>query len=358
MGEAAVIMSVKEGKAVVLAAGGRFFKIKDRNFHIGQRIVLEPSLFFMPDRISFSYEMLKKKLVSMRDRLKYKGLIILTSAALLIPTSAYAATKYVPWTYVSLDSGAVSIQYQLNARGEILSAETLSEEGQKVMEEVKMVRFEKFEKTVDRTLSMIQSSETTENEPVLIGISSRFGNGDGTVRTLTENRKDPAGPEIQFTHLDWSEKGRAREKDLSIGHYVMENLPPEERPEHFPVPEKAPEIKPEENSQMLTSPDAQNLMNPPDNAVRDSFRDDSPEYDRQQPFPGSTDHEPDQDQNSADIPVEMTEREPVRGPENGMNMNSEPPGFSEMERPLNGQKPPEQGESPERPPDGPMNMNH
>ena len=34
IGEFAIVMSVRDGKAVVLAPGGQFLKIKDKNFHV------------------------------------------------------------------------------------------------------------------------------------------------------------------------------------------------------------------------------------------------------------------------------------------------------------------------------------
>ena len=222
IGEFALVMSVKEKKAVILAPGGRFLQIKNRDFHVGQRILIEPSLLSVQDRVWFAAENAKEKIRCFADRLKYKGLIILSGVVILIPTSAYAATKYVPWTYVSMDTGNISIQYELNARGEVLSTETLNDDAKAVVDAIPPVRYEKVEDAIDRALNVIYPEETREDKekkPVLIGISSRFGNGEGTVSTITENMEQAMPVEISVEHLSWPEIRSAREEVISIGQY-------------------------------------------------------------------------------------------------------------------------------------------
>ncbi len=230
IGEFALVMSVKEKNAVILAAGGRFMQVKNRDFQVGQRILIEPSLLSVQDRVWFAAERFKGKLHRLADRLKYKGLILLSCVSVLVPTSAYAATKYVPWTYVSMDTGNVSIQYQLNARGEVLSAETLSDDAKAALESITPVRYEKVEDAIDRALSVIypeDAPEGEEKEPVLIGISSRFGNGEKTVNTIAENIEQTRPVEISVEHLDWPETHSAREEMLSIGQYGRKKDVPE-----------------------------------------------------------------------------------------------------------------------------------
>lgn len=236
IGEFALVMSVKEKKAVILAAGGRFMQVKNRGFQVGQRILIEPSLLSVQDRAWFAAERFKGKLHRFTDRLKYKGLILLSCVSILVPTSAYAATKYVPWTYVSLDTGNVSIQYQLNARGEVLSAETLSDDGKAALDSITPVRYEKVEDAIDRALSVIypgEAPESEEKEPVLIGISSRFGSGEKTINTITENMEQALPVEISVEHLDWPETRSAREEMLSIGQYSRKKDAPEKSDPDF-----------------------------------------------------------------------------------------------------------------------------
>lgn len=222
IGEFALVMSVKEKKAVVLAPGGRFLQIKNRDFHVGQRILIEPSLLTVQDRIWFAAETAKGNIRRFADRLKYRGLIILSGVVILIPTSAYAATKYVPWTYVSMDTGSISIQYELNARGEVLSTETLNDDAKTVVDSIPPVRYEKVENAIDRALNVIYPEETREDKekkPVLIGISTRFGNGEGTISTITENMEQAMPVELSVEHLSWPEIRNAREEVISIGQY-------------------------------------------------------------------------------------------------------------------------------------------
>ena len=244
IGDFALVLSVKEKKAVVLAPGGRFIQIKNRNFQPGQRILIEPSLLSVQDRAYIAFEETRKKLHRFADRLKYKGLIILSSLVILVPTSAYAASKYVPWTYVSMDTGGVSIQYQLNARGEVLSAEPLSDDAQTVINALPPVRFEKVEDTMDRTIKAIYPGETlpgNEQETVLIGISSRFGGGEKTVEAIKDHIEISIPADVSVEHLNWSNTQNARRENLSIGQYSRKMEKPEEfdkkgHPETMPVP--------------------------------------------------------------------------------------------------------------------------
>lgn len=240
IGEFALVMSVKEKKAVVLVQGGRFLQIKNRNFRVGQRILLEPSLLSFTDRVGIAMENTKEKIHRLGNKLRYKGLIILSSLAILIPTSGYAAAKFVPWTYVSMDTGSISIQYQVNALGEVLSTEILSEESQAVVDALPPVRYEKVEDAMDRAMNVIYADEfplIKEPEPVLIGISTRFGTGEKTRDAIAEHIEPVVSAEISFEQLNWSKTGKAREEELSIGQYGRK-MDPEARLE----PEMSSEI--------------------------------------------------------------------------------------------------------------------
>ena len=249
IGEFALVMSVKDKKAVVLAPGGRFVEIKNRDFKVGQRILLAPSLLSVTDRAGIALENTKEKLTRLADRLRYKGLIVLSSLAILIPSSGYAAAKFVPWTYVSMDTGSVSLQYQVNALGEVLSTETLSDDAAAVVDELPPVRYEKVENAMDRALRVIytdETSQTKEPEPVMIGISTRFGSGKKTLDTIAAHMEPMAPAEISFKQLNWSETGKAREEEISIGQYSRRMEPgahpdSDKRPE---IPETAPETQP------------------------------------------------------------------------------------------------------------------
>ena len=265
MNEQAVVMSIKERKAVVLAKGGQFFQIRNKDFHVGQRITLEPSLFSLTDRISFSFENTKEFSRRIINRLRYRGMVIIASIAILIPSSAYAATKYVPWTYVSLDTGAVSIQYQLNARGEVLSTETLNDEGKAIIDSLEPIPFEKIEDAVDRTLNVIYPDSfqrDDQSEPMLIGISSRFGNGENTAKSLEDKLKPNQPDSITFEHLGWSEIQDAHSEEMSIGQYGQRRSQPDENtfpkmngnPDHGTDPQMKEDLIPQN---MITEPEHQ-----------------------------------------------------------------------------------------------------
>lgn len=241
-------MSVNEGKAVALAAGGRFLQIRDRNFHVGQEIMLEPSMFPLisgfPDRISLRADILRRKTKRLADRLKYRGMIIMAGILVLVPSTAYAGTKYIPWTYVSLDTGSVSVQYQLNARGEVLSSNVLGGDGAEKPELPQPVRFEKIEDAVERTMAAIPGVPEGDT-PVFIGVSTRFGDGNGTAENVVSGIERVSNPPYEIGKLDWAEAGKAREEALSIGQYIQRRERPAEipeKPEAEPLPEAPVEL--------------------------------------------------------------------------------------------------------------------
>lgn len=247
MNKTAIVMSVNEHEAVILAPGGRFHKIKNRNFHIGQRIILEPKLFSLSDRLSFAVEDVKERVSHIIQALRYKGMII-AGAAILIPTTAYAGTKYIPWTCVSLDRGNISIQYNLNALGEVLSTEPLSPEAEGLVDSMERVGFEKIERAMERTLDEIDKNRTPSNEngeEITIGISTRFGGGERTANTITEAFSQREPENFNIEHIKWSEIQDAHSQDLSIGQYGRKYNPPEQQEEQMPGNEM--EQRPEQN---------------------------------------------------------------------------------------------------------------
>ena len=346
IGEFAIVMSVRDGKAVVLAPGGQFLKIKDRNFHVGERIILEPSLLSLSDRLAFTFENTKEKCSRIIDRLKYKGLIILSSVVILVPSTAYATTKYVPWTYVSLDTGSVSVQYQLNARGEVLSAESNSDEGKKIINEAPPKRFEKVQDAMDRTLTAAKNTQTNETTPVLIGVSSRFGGENGTIRAIREHRAPGDPADFHFEQVNWSDTGKAREENLSIGQFSLRS-----KPENEPlIPTIIPENKPFETEKPLEPPvdaipqgrsepqdrpalpEQHKDINPPENPINEEGR---PQEEHEMGIEGK---EP-----SADQPImEIGTAIPEGKPEDAGNQQPIP---SEKPAP-NGQNPQQQDQTP------------
>ena len=224
IGEFALIMSVKEKKAVALVTGGSFIQIKNRNFKVGQRIILEPSLLSFSDRTAIALENTRGKIGRIVDRLRYKGLIIISSLAILIPTSGYAAAKFVPWTCVNMDTGNISIQYKVNSFGEVLSTESLSDEAQTVVDELPPVRYEKVENAIDRAMKVIYNDVpyTEEQEPVTFSISTRIGAIDKTMNAIMDQLEPMETGEIRFEQLDWSETEKVYEKNTSAEQHGHE----------------------------------------------------------------------------------------------------------------------------------------
>ena len=154
----AVVMATNHGKAILLISGGIFREVKDRQYYVGQRLNWDE----------------EKSLCS--AHVLRRGLLIAACFVLLLSSSTFAVTKYVPWTVVNVALGETSIQYRLNALNEVLSAEADTEEGQAILETVSTEPYEPLQTAMERTLSAIQE-ETEANAPVLVEIAPRFGDG-------------------------------------------------------------------------------------------------------------------------------------------------------------------------------------
>ena len=110
----AVIVDLKDSNAVILRDDGRFEKIKNKNYSIGQEITLQSQMLHFP-----------------------KQAVVAASAALVIATCGGIGTYTWsnPISYVSLDINP-SIAYSLNEFNRVIAVNGMNEEGAAVVDAI------------------------------------------------------------------------------------------------------------------------------------------------------------------------------------------------------------------------------
>ena len=203
----AVVLAVKNRKAVVLASGGIYAEVPDQHYFVGQRIAWA-----------------RKQSHALR------WAVLLAACLTLLLSSGFAASKFLPWTVVSVALGETAVQYRLNAWNEVLSAETATEDGQSLLKTVEAAAYEPLETVMQRTLSVIRQQET---EPaVTVEIASRVLDGRRAEEAVTEAGKASDIP-VQTERISWQEAGKPKEPPA----VVREPEPPQPQQE---TPGEAP----------------------------------------------------------------------------------------------------------------------
>ena len=215
----AVVLAVRNRKAVILANGGIYEEIPNQGYHVSEKIVWKC-----------------KKTASAVLR---RSLMIAACLALLLTTSVAAGTKYLPWTYVSVALGETTVQYCLNARNEVLSAEADSEEGQTVLEQVAVSPYESIEDTMTRTLKVMRQDQA-EEAPVHVEIASRFGDGKRAEDAVAEAGK-AAEMEMTLEQVPWQDRGRPIDQPPDAD---QEKRPQPTDQQEQPMQEKREELPP------------------------------------------------------------------------------------------------------------------
>ncbi len=219
----AVVLAVRNQKAVILAKGGIYEEIPNQGYYAGERIVWKC-----------------KKTASAILR---RSLTIAACLVFLLTSSVIAGAKYLPWTYVSVALGETSVQYCLNARNEVLSADADTEEGQAILEQVAVMPYESLEGTMERTLSALQQINKEET-PVFVEISPRFGDGSQVEKTVTEVG-GTSEMEMVLEKTPWQDRGRPNDLPRE-----MEQENPPTPPEQFTQPSPG-------NNEIVPAPESQ-----------------------------------------------------------------------------------------------------
>lgn len=228
----AVVLAVKNKKAVVLASGGIFAQIPDQHYFVGQKIVW-----------------------TQRRPLR-RALLMAACLTLLLSSSGWAAAKYLPWTVISVALGETGVQYRLNAWNEVLSAESLTADGQALLDTVEAASHEPLATVMARTLSTLRSEEP--DAPVTVEIASRVADGRRAEEAVTQAGQAADIP-VALERVPWQDAGKPREPAVQ---QTPPEVPPMAEPQAEPVPQPATPIEAETAPQQLTPPEAEPMPQP------------------------------------------------------------------------------------------------
>ena len=277
----AVVLAVKNKKAVVLASGGIFAQIPDQHYFVGQKIVW-----------------------TQRRPLR-RALLMAACLTLLLSSSGWAAAKYLPWTVISVALGETGVQYRLNAWNEVLSAESLTADGQALLDTVEAASHEPLASVMARTLSTLRSEEP--DAPVTVEIASRVADGRRAEEAVTQAGQAADIP-VALERVPWQDAGKPREPAVQ---QTPPEAPPMAEPQAAPAPQQPAPVEAEPIPQQPVPNEAELPAQPPVPAES--------EPPSQQPVPA----EP-------ELPAQQPQRNEAPSPENREPMSpGEPPAFAE-----------------------------
>ena len=281
----AVVLAVKNKKAVVLASGGIFAQIPDQHYFVGQKILWT------------------------RRRPLRRALLMAACLTLLLSSSGWAAAKYLPWTVISVALGETGVQYRLNAWNEVLSAESLTADGQALLDTVEAASHEPLATVMARTLSTLRSEEP--DTPVTVEIASRVADGRRAEEAVTQAGQAADIP-VALERVPWQDAGKPREP---ASQETPPEAPPMAEPQAEPAPQQPAPVEAEPIPQQPVPNEAELPAQPPVPAES--------EPPSQQPVPA----EP-------ELPAQQPQRNEAPSPENREPLSpGEPPAFAEPPAP-------------------------
>ena len=342
----AVVLEIRKKTAVVLASDGRFLRVRNHGYQVGQRIAES-----------------EQTPVRLRPVLR-RTLLIAACLVLALGSSAMAASKYLVWSYAGVDVGDISVNYTLNFRNEVLSAEGNSEEAEQLLESLERIPYEPIDSAVERMVDAAgeKQQEESEEAEIVISVASFIGGTgrtedrimEGVDRSMEKARpdepKEKRQEDVRIEHIEWQDAGQF----MDDRHHPQGTQNPADMNEERKQPE---EVKPEttDNPPVNQSTDmpestqaapAKTDEKPVQNPVTNPAKPENPE--QRQETSGQDQQAPQSNPSDTEKPGNKpTESETIPGRE---NHTSEDPNSS--------QPPPASQDSPEKQPtDSPPAVN-
>ena len=253
----AVVLESREKETVVLASDGRFLRVRNQGYQVGQRI---PEAEQTP---------IRPRAVLRRT------LLIAACFVLVLGSSALAASKYMVWSYAGVDVGDLSVNYALNFRNEVLNAEGNSTEAEQLIESLEKIPYEPVDSAVERMMDAADESqpEGAETPEVVISVASFMGGTErteerikeGIHRSMEKAQQGEPGEkheeEIRVERLEWKDAGqimeeRHRPQNTQMPADAGENRQPPEETKPEAAPQGTPEAAPKADEPPANSPEA------------------------------------------------------------------------------------------------------
>jgi len=227
----AVVLEIREKTAVVLAPDGRFLRVRNQNYHAGQRIA--------------EAEQTPAKIRPMLRR----TLLIAACFVLVLVSSALAAGKYMIWSYAGVDVNGVSVNYALNYHNEVLSVEGNSAEAEQLIGFLESIPYEPVDSAVERMMAAAgkKHAEESEEPEVVICVASFIGGTErteerimeGVDRSMEKSRQDEhretRQEDVRVERIEWRDVGQFMEDR----HHPQDIQDPSDMVEELQQPEEA-----------------------------------------------------------------------------------------------------------------------
>lgn len=242
----AVVLEIRKKTAIVLASDGRFLRIRNQGYHVGQRI---PASEQTPVRL--------------RPVLR-RTLLVAACLVLAIGSSALAASKYLVWSYAGVDVGDISVNYTLNFRNEVLNAEGNSAEAEQLIGSLEKIPYEPVESAVERMMDAVgeKRQEESEEPEIVVSVASFLG---GTGRT-EERIMEGIDRSAEKNHPD--EHGENRQEDVRVECFEWQDAGQFMEDRHHPQNTQIP-VDPGEERQPPEETKPETTDNPPANPSTD-----------------------------------------------------------------------------------------
>ena len=164
----AVVVELHKDQAVVLSDSGCFDTIKNKNYEIGQVIIMK----------------------TQKNKIKKKVMVLATTAALVmlsIGTWAYAN----PYTYVSLDVNP-SIEFTLNRFNRVIAVKAINDDGSEILEGLtKGIRNNTINEAIVETVEKIKDNGYFENSEFFITVNQEEIENEDENDPENEDENDP-----------------------------------------------------------------------------------------------------------------------------------------------------------------------
>lgn len=221
----AIIAEVRGEQAAVLLEDGRFIRVRNRGYAVGQRVTLTPQATLAPQTSQALHE--RQKPQAARKRAPFW--ISVASAFLLIAgvggTAGY--TYYTPYAYVSIDVNP-SVELTLNRFLRVLSVNAVNDAGAEIVDDLDLnsLQYASVETAVETTVSRIMESDyvapDSANYVVIAANAGNVERSEALAQTATQVAQAAQGSDggeltiVSFT-VSEDEVEEAHAQDVTPG---------------------------------------------------------------------------------------------------------------------------------------------
>lgn len=181
-----LVVEIKGKFAAVLSDDGSVIKVRNRNYAVGQEILLEKAAYQPKEGNEFGLllEEKEKGMIMNKLHLTKKLAVCAACVVILLLCSGTVAWAYTsPYSYVSLDVNP-SIYYTLNRFDQVINVKAVNDDGKIILEKIKIagLKHKSIEKAIITTVERISKEGyfTRNNTQAVTGSAIEIPNNTNT----------------------------------------------------------------------------------------------------------------------------------------------------------------------------------